>query len=603
MRIRFKVFDIPDAAAVARASVELRLAAGATLVQRYTTGDDGMVDIQRDGCPGETWTRTYTSAAQTVRSHGLSGPVGPFAANEQDAVLKVFGNGVLHRVGNDLKVALNGAGFVTVGTGGALALGVYYKQYTEGASVTPAAVSTAGHSRIDTLAARIFADGTTSVVLVSGTSASSPSAPTLTQTSVQWDVPLANLTSYYGLTGGSSILITDRRPFVGKGVFMGNDNLNALLRITTASTTNTSGATLFSTTVKPVAGVEYSIFATLDGNQNATAPATSFLGSFGGYGSGNGQLSSPRGLTYNDYYDQIWVPDYGNSRIERFSTGGAYVGQFGSYGTGTGQFIYPTGIGVRSGINESQVADSGNGRVQIYSGTFNSVYITASGVYAICNVGGPYYIWNTGNQVIGTSLSPFGSTGSGDGQFATIRGLAVDSGGSIYVADYDNFRIQKFNGSGGYIRKWTTPTQPYALHVDASDNVYVGVIGGGVYVYNTFGVLLRSFGVIGAGAMPFPSGITTDAAGVIYVADRTNNNVSRWQYNTATGEGSVALSINGNVSAYHGSGLVTGWVGNRHTLTMTGAGTTITVSALGKSTSGDTFTLNNSLLKVTGIPR
>jgi DNA-binding beta-propeller fold protein YncE len=41
-------------------------------------------------------------------------------------------------------------------------------------------------------------------------------------------------------------------------------------------------------------------------------------------------------------------------------------------------------------------------------------------------------------------LLRFGTTGSGDGQFNSPRGIAVDSSGNIYVADTGNHRVQKF---------------------------------------------------------------------------------------------------------------------------------------------------------------
>ena len=44
---------------------------------------------------------------------------------------------------------------------------------------------------------------------------------------------------------------------------------------------------------------------------------------------------------------------------------------------------------------------------------------------------------------VGAILS-FGSKGSGDGQLAEPKGVAVDSAGNIYVADTQNQRIQKF---------------------------------------------------------------------------------------------------------------------------------------------------------------
>jgi tripartite motif-containing protein 71 len=39
------------------------------------------------------------------------------------------------------------------------------------------------------------------------------------------------------------------------------------------------------------------------------------------------------------------------------------------------------------------------------------------------------------------------SSGSGDGQFNFTEGIAVDSSGNVYVADYGNNRIQVFSPS------------------------------------------------------------------------------------------------------------------------------------------------------------
>ena len=46
-------------------------------------------------------------------------------------------------------------------------------------------------------------------------------------------------------------------------------------------------------------------------------------------------------------------------------------------------------------------------------------------------------------------IAQFGSSGSGDGQLSDPRGVAVDGGGNVYVADEQNDRVQKFGGGGG----------------------------------------------------------------------------------------------------------------------------------------------------------
>ena len=41
-----------------------------------------------------------------------------------------------------------------------------------------------------------------------------------------------------------------------------------------------------------------------------------------------------------------------------------------------------------------------------------------------------------------------------DGQFSFPNGVAVDSSGNLYVVDFDNNRIRKFNSNGTFITKW-----------------------------------------------------------------------------------------------------------------------------------------------------
>ena len=56
----------------------------------------------------------------------------------------------------------------------------------------------------------------------------------------------------------------------------------------------------------------------------------------------------------------------------------------------------------------------------------------------------------------GNVISQWGSAGSGDGQFQNPQDVAIDSLGKLYVTDTNNHRIQKFDSNGQFILKWGT---------------------------------------------------------------------------------------------------------------------------------------------------
>ena len=88
----------------------------------------------------------------------------------------------------------------------------------------------------------------------------------------------------------------------------------------------------------------------------------------------------------------------------------------------------------------------------------------------------------------GKMLMKFGGHGKGDGEFqfwndsheANGGYMAVDPQGNIFVADFGNNRIQKFNSKGEYMMQWGKRgekdgemTGPYNISTDAQGNVYV----------------------------------------------------------------------------------------------------------------------------------
>ena len=51
-------------------------------------------------------------------------------------------------------------------------------------------------------------------------------------------------------------------------------------------------------------------------------------------------------------------------------------------------------------------------------------------------------------------ISTWGSVGTGDGQFRTPIGVAVDRSANVYVADYGNHRVQMFSSDGEFLMTW-----------------------------------------------------------------------------------------------------------------------------------------------------
>ena len=192
----------------------------------------------------------------------------------------------------------------------------------------------------------------------------------------------------------------------------------------------------------------------------------SFLSKWGSYGSGDGQFIIPEGIAVDpsgnvyvvdelfgwiqkfnstgtfltkwrgaefpsqatillgvatDSSGNIYVADqdYPNSRILKFTSNGTFLAKWGSYGTGDGQFSGPYGVAVDS---------SGN----VFVTEVNTIYGKLDN----------YRIQKFNSD--GIFMVMWGSNGSGDGQFESPCGVAVDSSGNVFVADTGNNRIQKF---------------------------------------------------------------------------------------------------------------------------------------------------------------
>jgi sugar lactone lactonase YvrE len=267
---------------------------------------------------------------------------------------------------------------------------------------------------------------------------------------------------------------------------------------------------------------------------------TTLAGTAGVTGSANGvgaavSFNHPTGIAV-DTAGNVYVSDSGNNTIRKISPAGevsTLAGTVGVSGAANGagiaaSFFFPTGIAADITGNV-YVTDSGNNTVR---------KIDASGV-------------------VSTLAGTTGVFGSADGTgtaatFYSPAGIAVDLTGNIYVAD-GLYTIRKITPAGVVTTLAGTPgvagesdgtgaaasfNSPGGIAVDSNGTLYVADEGNNVIrMVTSTGVVTILAGISGTsgasdgngGVVGFnmPSGVAVDAAGTIFVADFGNSTLRK----------------------------------------------------------------------------
>jgi uncharacterized protein (TIGR03437 family) len=295
---------------------------------------------------------------------------------------------------------------------------------------------------------------------------------------------------------------------------------------------------------------------TTDGNIKTVAGdhIAGFLGD--GAAATSAELNGPVGLAM-DSSGNVYVTDINNQVIRKFTVGGNISTVAGSYiiatqnnGFPTGGYQPDNGVAANAWLNlPFGVAVDGSGNIYI-ADTLNHIIrkVNGTSISTIAGQAGASGSGDTGNALQAHLNSP--------------RGIALDATGNLYIADTNNNKVLKLSGgalttvagtgaagSGGDGGTATLAQlfAPRGVAVDSAGNIYIADYSNQkIRMVSTNGIITTIAGTGRQGytgdggnatsaTLNFPSAMTVDSKFNVYVAD-TQNNVIR----TLTPTGSVS---------------------------------------------------------------
>jgi len=307
-------------------------------------------------------------------------------------------------------------------------------------------------------------------------------------------------------------------------------------------------------------------------------------------GAGLNQMNNPYGVTIDPTTHKVFVVDINNCRVLRFTSaatlanGAAAEFQFGTTGgctTTNATFNFPLNLFVDS-VGRLWVVDRGNNRVLRFDNAATTGSSTASGVLGqadyvsgLPNRGGavaantmnnPTGVWGDSNgrlwvadelnhrvlrfdNPVAASNAPGGNADGVLGQIDFISngsattqaglknptGVVGDGAGNLYVADFFNHRVLRFNNAAS------------KANGDPAD----GVLGQIDFISGS----ANAGGPTSASGLNRPVGVALDSLGRLYVSDRGNQRILIWNNAATLGNGVVADNVLGQANfTANGSG-------------------------------------------------
>ena len=131
----------------------------------------------------------------------------------------------------------------------------------------------------------------------------------------------------------------------------------------------------------------------------------------------------------------------------------------------------------------------------------------------------------------GKFIKQWGSRGNGEGQFFAAHAIEIDATDTLYVADRENMRIERFDADGNYLGEWKYNAMVCGLYLHDDGHFYITSGFDGEWAkLDTDGKLLGALGSPGMENGQFGEAhyLVLDSDDNAYIADVINKRVQKY---------------------------------------------------------------------------